>query len=184
MTRNLLAALLLALIAGINAGAKSKAEKAYLFGMAASFNDSTVYFTEIQPLDTVWLAEKTHFLMGRNEYAAQLREHLAAQGENNRTCIVCFDTNLKRLTGKYAKLKAKYTDAFKKKKKMLDRKAFIVKDLTPADFTFKTVKPYEAEETAPVKKKARKKSRKAMPGGGQEQGQAPGEMQPEEPSPR
>ena len=118
MTRNLLAALLLALIAGINAGAKSKAEKAYLFGMAASFNDSTVYFTEIQPLDTVWLAEKTHFLMGRNEYAAQLREHLAAQGENNRTCIVCFDTNLKRLTGKYAKLKAKYTDAFKKKKKM------------------------------------------------------------------
>ena len=53
MTRNLLAALLLALIAGINAGAKSKAEKAYLFGMAASFNDYTVSFTDIQPLDTV-----------------------------------------------------------------------------------------------------------------------------------
>ena len=32
--------------------------KAYMFGFVASFNDSTVYFTDIQELDSVWVTKK------------------------------------------------------------------------------------------------------------------------------
>ena len=38
----------------------------YMFGLAASFTDSTVYFTEIQTVDSAWIDDKTFFLENRN----------------------------------------------------------------------------------------------------------------------
>ena len=35
--------------------------KAYMFGFVASFNDSIVFFTDIQEVDSVWVQEKRNF---------------------------------------------------------------------------------------------------------------------------
>ena len=54
--------------------------KIYAFGFAASFNDSTVYFTEIHEVDSVWINEKNKFLLNRNDYSNQLKGYLDAKG--------------------------------------------------------------------------------------------------------
>lgn len=35
--------------------------KVYVFGLAASFNDSIVYLTNIQELDSAWIDDKNDF---------------------------------------------------------------------------------------------------------------------------
>mgnify|MGYP006873686016 FL=1 len=55
---------------------KGKGEKAvYAFGVAASFNDTVVYFTDIQVLDSVKL-DKGGFLPKRDLYTYQLKNYL------------------------------------------------------------------------------------------------------------
>ena len=56
--------------------ADNKCTKLYMYGFAASFNDSTVYFTDIQEMDSVWTNTKTGFLYSRDNYSYQLRDHL------------------------------------------------------------------------------------------------------------
>ena len=60
--------------------ALQKQERLYVYGVATSFNDSTVYITEIQQLDSAWVDTKTGFLYSRNNYSFQLRDHLKANG--------------------------------------------------------------------------------------------------------
>lgn len=76
-------------------GAKVKLSSVYLYGFAATFNDSTVYFTEIQHLDSVGIDSKTKFLYHREDYSAQLQDYLESQGTPNATCITSFSTNKK-----------------------------------------------------------------------------------------
>ena len=61
--------------------------KVYMYGFAASFNDSIVHFTDIQTLDSVWIDSKTGFLLGRENYSFQLRDYLGSQQMPQRTCI-------------------------------------------------------------------------------------------------
>ena len=56
----------------------------YLYGFAASFNDSIVYFTDLQTIAQAEI-DKHNFLYGREEYSNQLRDYLAAQGYSRRT---------------------------------------------------------------------------------------------------
>ena len=66
----------------------------YIFGFSASFKDSVVYFTEINKIDSAWIDSKTGFLLGRDNYAYQLKNYLTQDKNNpNRTCIVIFDKN-------------------------------------------------------------------------------------------
>lgn len=94
-------------------GASAKREKvpsAYLFGFSGSFTDSTIYFTQICEVDSVWIDTKTNFLLGRDNYAYQLKDYFAdVYGEPTRTCIVFYSLKKKDIDKKYAKLKAKYT---------------------------------------------------------------------------
>lgn len=101
--------LTLLLCMGLQSQAKNKRVKTYAFGFAASFNDSTVYFTDVQVLDSAWLNEKNNFLVSRDNYSYQLRDYLAEHGMPNRTCIICFSPNEKKVYKKYTKLSAKYT---------------------------------------------------------------------------
>lgn len=57
-----------------------KVEALYIFGMAASFNDSTVYFTDIQQIRNVWMDGKKRFVKHGNEYSTQLRNYLEDRG--------------------------------------------------------------------------------------------------------
>ena len=109
-----------------------KVPQAYMFGFVASFNDSTVYFTNIQQVDSVWVTKKKKMLSGRNNYSYQLREYFAQKrNQPNRTCVVVANVNRKKLEKKYTKMKNKY---LVKSKKPLD-----VRTIADSDFKFTPV---------------------------------------------
>lgn len=92
--------------------------KMYMFGFAASFNDSIVHFTDIQALDNVWIDQKTQFMLGRENYSYQLRDFLAdKQQMPHRTCVVIYNQDRQKLEKEYLKMKRIYTTGKKKIKK-------------------------------------------------------------------
>ena len=88
---------------------KGKGEKAvYAFGVAASFNDTVVYFTDIQVLDSVKL-DKGGFLPKRDLYTYQLKNYLEDnQLQQNSTCMIYFSENKKKLEKEATKILNKY----------------------------------------------------------------------------
>ena len=90
--------------------------KAYMFGFVASFNDSIVYFTDIQAVDSVWVQEKKKLLAGRSNYSYQLREFFTnTYNMPNRTCVVISDLNRHKLEKKFLKMKKQYAEKGAKK---------------------------------------------------------------------
>ena len=55
-----------------------------MFGFSASFNDSIVYFTTIQEVDSVWFTQKKNMLAGRSNYSNQLREYCNDKLQNKK----------------------------------------------------------------------------------------------------
>ena len=109
-----------------------KVPQAYMFGFVASFNDSTVYFTNIQQVDNAWVTKKKQFLAGRNQYSIQLREYFANQRNMpNRTCVVIANVDRKKLEKKYIKMKNKYL--------VKSKKPYDVRNISESDFKFETV---------------------------------------------
>lgn len=109
-----------------------KVPQAYMFGFVASFNDSTVYFTNIQKVDSVWVTKKKKMLAGRNNYSYQLREYFAQQRNlPNRTCVVVANTDRKKVEKKFAKMKNKYL--------VKSKKPYDVRNIADSDFKFTAV---------------------------------------------
>ena len=92
----------------IQAQGKERCTPIYIFGTSASFNDSVVFITEIQIVDSAWVEEKTGFLVKRAEYSNQLRNHFNSRGYSTRTCLVSFATKEKDILKKYAKMRKKF----------------------------------------------------------------------------
>lgn len=130
--RKLILTLIVALTA-LTASAVNKPEKVYMYGFAASFNDSTVYFTSLQEIDSAYIDSKTKFLYSRDNYSYQLRDYLSAHGAENYTCTTVFALNRKAAEKKYAKLRKRYTQGGK----------YTVKDLSKTDFFFVPIKEQE-----------------------------------------
>jgi len=85
--------------------------KAYMFGFAASFNDSIVYFTQIQEVDSVWAEGKKDFLAGRSNYSYQLRNYIERNMKKEYpTCVVISSFKRKDVEKKYKKMKKQYTE--------------------------------------------------------------------------
>ena len=86
---------------------ENKTEGVYLFGIAASFNDSVVYFTPVQLVDSVKL-EKT-FLPKLSDYAYQLKNQIEkATGKSDYTCMIYFNKSKVKLEKEALKVKTKY----------------------------------------------------------------------------
>lgn len=93
------------------ASAKNDKEVIYMFGVSISFNDSTVYFTDIQELDSIELEPKTGFLPHRQHYMYLLKDYLeGTMNVPNRTCMIYFSDKQKSIQKKYDKLKKKMSD--------------------------------------------------------------------------
>ena len=94
-----------------------KTQPVYAFGISASFTDSIVYYTEIQELDSVSLTSEG-FLPKREAYSYQLKNYLENKGEANRTCMIYFSDNQKKIASEFDKISGKYkknkTVSFKK----------------------------------------------------------------------
>lgn len=146
-------ATVLACTMALNAGNPQKNENTtvYMYGCAASFLDSTVYFTEIHPVDSVVIAKGSGFLMGRQLYSEQLQNYLELVEETpHMTCAVYFGKKEAPLKKKYQKMMKDYQA----------EKHLVVKTLPKSDFTFVKADWIESsivEGSQPKAKKARKK---------------------------
>lgn len=118
----------------INGNAKGyRPAKIYMFGFAASFNDSTVYLTDIQTVNAYLVNNRTKFLANREDYSYQLRNYLQSNGlEAYPTCITMFSENEKDATKKYLKLKEHYEKSKKK---------YSIKSLKDSQFKYTPVEP-------------------------------------------
>lgn len=155
----------------------------YMFGISASFTDSVVYFTDVQPVDSAWIDTKTNFLLGRDNYSLQLKNHLSQElSMPNRTCIVFFGKNRSAVEKDYLKLKKQYTAANSRTK-------YDVRNINSGDFRFKgidmsfiTESETEAQKPEKTKKPDRKKPERAgMPQGNGGMRPGNGGMPPEKP---
>ena len=126
--------------------------KGYMFGFVASFNDSIVYFTDVQELDTIWVTEKKHMVAGRSNYSYQLRDYFAQKMDMpKRTCVVVGGTSRKKVQKKYEKMKKMYSST--KSKRHYD-----VRYLTQADFAFDPINMDDDQQAEkPAKEKEKKK---------------------------
>lgn len=118
----------------INGNAKGyRPAKIYMFGFAASFNDSTVYLTDIQTVNAYLVNNRTKFLANREDYSYQLRNYLQSNGlEAYPTCITMFAENEKNAIKKYLKLKERYEKSKKK---------YSIKSLKDSQFKYTPVEP-------------------------------------------
>lgn len=108
--------------------------KVYAFGVAASFTDSIVYFTDVQELSNAWVDSKSRFLQNRDTYSYQLRDYLAFKQQlPHRTCIVFYNENHDKLMKKYQKIKLLYTQP------KTGRQQFDVRYINVADFQFQVI---------------------------------------------
>lgn len=139
----------------------------YLFGMAASFNDTIVYFTDIQRVDSCWINTKNNFLQSREVMSKQLREHLATKHDQpNRTCIVFYAQKRSRIEKKFLKIKKLYTKS-KDGQQHFDLRylpdgefKFVPLDLTGLDEE-ERLQAIEDAKQAKIDKKAAKEQKKA-----------------------
>lgn len=141
------------LLSGVQAvNAKTEKQPTYLYGFASSFNDSTVYFVEIQLIEDAWVDSKTKFLYGRDSYSYQLRNYLRKKGYTTPTCITGFADTKKKAEEKYLKLRGKY----------LAKGNYNIKYIDYNDFKYEAVL-YEQETTetnsTPTKQKGKKKKK-------------------------
>ena len=156
-------ALAIVAISSLAAQAKIEPTTAYMFGFASSFNDSTVYITSVQKVDSVYLSHKNLFLEGRDNYSFQLRDYLESIGEPKRTCIVMFDRNFKKAEKKWTKLYERYTKKAKAQRMKSGEKSkdlpspWQVKSVDENKFTFKPIVPDNMEE--PMTKQERKEAK-------------------------
>lgn len=140
--KNFIGVVFLLLIASAHIGVSAKVvcvPKLYAFGFSASFNDSIVYFTDIQEIDSAWINEKTKFLISRDNYSYQLKNYFNNIGEEHRTCIISFALKRKEIEKKYKKMREKYVKSG----------SYDIRTVETKDFHFTAIKPdkYELGDT-------------------------------------
>ena len=145
-------AIVLGLTIATSSQAAGKKTSVYAFGFSASFNDSTVYFTDIQQVQNVTLEHKTRFLQNREGYSHQLKDYLTERGEGQRVCVFLFDANRKKIEKQFTKLRRKYSRDGR----------YDIKYLPSNDFKFTTIESDEDTEAAPepVEKVSKKKKQR------------------------
>lgn len=102
---------------------KSKDKPVYAFGVAASFSDTVVYYTDIQLLDSVSL-KNNGFLPQRDLYSYQLKNYLEYElNKPNYTCMIYFSETKKNLEKEMSKVIGKYKKSHLHLQ-VLDQKSF------------------------------------------------------------
>lgn len=102
----------------------------YLIGTSFSFNDSTVYITDVQPVEKAYLKGK--LLGGAKEYSAQMDRYFTDKLQDKRINAVFFDKTRKQAEKTFLKLRKRFA-----------KKGNEMKPLPTGEFTFKVVVPDE-----------------------------------------
>ena len=118
--------------------------RVWVFGVATVLNDSVVYMTDIQQLDSANIYGKGKFLYSRNNYSYQLRDHMAKTGIDNAMCVTVFATSQKDIEKKYLALRKKFSK--KPKHASSDKNStgtITLKYIERNDFRYQCIKPDE-----------------------------------------
>lgn len=122
----------------------------YMFGVAFSPLDSTIYITEVQPIRDAYVYKKTKLLYDRSAYSSQLKKYLSDTGVDRMVSSISYASKRKESESKYHKMKQKH-----------QKKGYLIKHISSNDFSFMEVKN-EVEEVVEVKEtKAAKKEKKS-----------------------
>ncbi len=106
----------------------SQDDVVYVFGVGINFNDSTVYLSDIIPVNYIRLEPKTKFLPHRAEFSLQFREYLEGKlGLVNETTSVFYAVKRKKAEKYYSKLKKRYFDEGVKDMIVVDPQLFSFK---------------------------------------------------------
>ena len=127
LVKSILIAMLILMVSSVEAK-PLKTNKVDMFGFSASFKDSVVYVTEIQNVQEAWIDTKTKFLLGRDQYSAQLKNYLTDKlNQPGRVSMVLFELNKKKAEKLYLKLMKKY------------QKGYDVRYVNNKDFSFEAI---------------------------------------------
>ncbi len=89
-------------------GMKKADKSVYAFGVAASFLDTLVYYTDVQVLDSVKLNSQG-VLPHQELYSFQLKNYVeGAYNKQNRTCMIYYKESKKKIDKEMTKVLAKY----------------------------------------------------------------------------
>ncbi|MCD8290682.1 MAG: hypothetical protein LUC91_04170 [Prevotella sp.] len=157
----------------ISAKERYVANKAYIFGFATSFTDSTVYITEIQTMDSLWIENKT-FMLDRDNYSYQLKNYLDKQGQQHRTCIMFFAVKRKDIDKKYEKIKKKYVTKGHYYISYLRENDFQFQPIAIDEYLLKSSKEDKKEKKSKEKKERGNRPPQGGPGGPGGPGGGPG----------
>ena len=110
------------------AASKDKADepkRVYMYGVSVNFNDSVVYMTDVQSLDSM-IINGDGSLQNYSSYSLQLKVFLEGTlAENNQTCAVIYSDNKKKLDKLYAKMRKKYMADKDKVLKQIAKEEFV-----------------------------------------------------------
>ena len=83
-------------------------KRVYMFGVSTDFNDSIIYVTDVQHLDSVFI-NPDGSIQDYTSYSLQLKVYLeGALGESNQTCAVIYSDKKKQLEKRYIKARKRY----------------------------------------------------------------------------
>ena len=83
-------------------------KRVYLYGVSIDFNDSVVYMTDIQYLDSM-IIQKDGSLQGQAGYSHQMKLYLEGElGEDNQTCAVIYSDDKRKMEKKFLKMRKMY----------------------------------------------------------------------------
>lgn len=121
-------AMALCLIVGAKKDKGVEPTTVYMYGLSASFNDSIVYLTDVQKVDSAYFI-KGKFLGGLSEYTSQMNQYFSGKDGDRRTNAVFFKTTRTKAEKAYVKLRKRYAG-----------KDVDLRPLSESDFTFKPVR--------------------------------------------
>lgn len=121
----------LVLFSSFTAPKKEKEEKedeplrVYMYGVSIDFNDSVVYMTDVQYLDSM-IINKDGSLLNYANYSLQLKVYLEGTlAENNQTCAVIYSDKKKKIEKRFAKMRKKYASSKDKVLKQIGSDSFM-----------------------------------------------------------
>jgi len=101
----------------LTAQAEDVPKKVYMFGVGASFSDSTVYITDVQEVSAFVSNDSKKFLAGRDQYTYQLKNLLTSTNRmKNPTCATFYALKKDKLEKKREKVLKQFTQQKKKEK--------------------------------------------------------------------
>lgn len=138
-----------------NISAANENTPVYMFGIVTSFNDSVLYMSQVQLVDSAYTDKKNKFLYSRENYSYQLKNYIKSLGVENPTCITVYGFKKNKIEKKYSKIRKKFAEKDK----------YLIKYLAADEFKFSPIIPSEItsqieEMDEPKGKKKEKKTKK------------------------